>query len=224
MTPPSGSASGPHGSWGGSERELFATLRTPEERQLEWLAARTAAKEAVAELVRAERGLTLLPAEIEILPAERGGPEVVTPRAGELDAVPLVSLAHTHGRAVAAAMLAPRGRSAGVGVDVESLHRLPPGFAEVALSERERELLAEVTSDATDEWLLRCWCAKEAAGKAVGEGMGGGAGVPAVVELSLSTGRLAVTAGARRMQVQTWRDDDLVAATATFEEGTSLDA
>ena len=49
------------------EREMFAALSLPPRRQLEWLAARTAAKEAVSALVRDASGVELLPAEIEIL-------------------------------------------------------------------------------------------------------------------------------------------------------------
>jgi acyl transferase domain-containing protein/phosphopantetheinyl transferase (holo-ACP synthase) len=204
-----------------SEHARFDALTMPVERRLEWLAARTAAKEAVAELIGARCGVTLLPAEIEVVPAEAGQPVIVTPYADALDVVPLVSLAHTGGRAVAAAALVPAGAAAGVGVDIELLRPLPAGFADTAAPPAERRLLEAVPGD---EWLLRAWCAKEAAGKAVGRGMGAGAGAPAIAGVSPADGVMQVEVAGRPVRVQTWRDGDLVAAVATYQEGDSQHA
>ncbi len=48
----------------------------------------------MAELLRGAYGLELLPAEIEILPDERGAPVVVAPGLEGLAELPLVSLTH----------------------------------------------------------------------------------------------------------------------------------
>ena len=63
---------------------------------------------------------TLLPAEIEILPDERGVPLVHAPALAGLPELPIVSLTHSRGEAAALAMLAAPG-SAGAGLDLERL-------------------------------------------------------------------------------------------------------
>jgi phosphopantetheine--protein transferase-like protein len=158
------------------ERERFRALGVPEPRQLEWLGARTAAKEAVQALVRASHGLELLPADIEIEADELGRPLVGGAWLGDVDAVPVVSLAHADGSAVALAGLAtPRGDLgagvARVGIDVEHLRPRSDGFAELAFTGEERERLASLPPELVDEWMLRSWCAKEAVAKAVGSGL-----------------------------------------------------
>jgi acyl transferase domain-containing protein/phosphopantetheinyl transferase len=195
---------------GRRERERFDALRLPEDRQLEWLGARTAAKEAIAELLRDHRDLDLLPADIEIVAAQDGSPRV---ELAGLDAMPVVSLAHAHGEAVALAALVEPPTEAWIGIDVERLERRPRGFAEAAFNDDERRLLAAVPADDLDEWLLRCWCAKEAAGKAVGSGM---AGAPAVT--AIEGEQVVVAADGRQLRVHTCRDAGFVVAT-TLGEG-----
>jgi acyl transferase domain-containing protein/phosphopantetheinyl transferase (holo-ACP synthase) len=195
---------------GRRERELFAALALPETRQLEWLAARTAAKECVADLVRGAHGLELAHADIEILPDERGAPVVVCPALDGLGGAPAVSLTHAHGHAAALAAFAP----AGVGIDVERLVPRPQGFLEAALTEAERRLLEPLGADVAEEWLLRMWCAREAAGKALGTGLGGGSAAPRVSALDVSREALLIDAGGRQLVAWTHRDQELVVATA----------
>jgi phosphopantetheinyl transferase len=190
-----------------AERQRFAALDRPEARRLEWLAARTAAKEAAIELL----GVDLLPADVEIVADDRGRPEV---RIAGIDAVPVVSLAHAQGRAAALAALLPPG--GGVGIDIEPVRELPPGFAEAAFAEPERGLLADVPGD---EWLLRCWCAKEAAGKAAGSGLSAGDERPAVCGVDVASQEIAVTVRGRRLRVATRRDEDLIVAVAEWPAG-----
>jgi acyl transferase domain-containing protein/phosphopantetheinyl transferase (holo-ACP synthase) len=199
---------------GRRERERFAGLGLPEERQLEWLGARTAAKEAIAELLRAAHGLDLLPAEIEILPGEDGAPVVDAPGVERLEVAPVVSLAHAQGEAVAFAALVPKTEAAAVGIDIEHLRSLPPAFAEAALRDDERRLLGQVPAELREEWLLRFWCAKEAVGKAVGSGLAPGRpAAPAVVSVDRDGQRMVVDAGDGRFEVHTYRDGDLIVAT-----------
>jgi phosphopantetheinyl transferase len=200
---------------GRRERERFAYLGVPEERQLEWLGARTAAKEAVADLLRSAHGLDLLPAEIEILPGADGAPVVDAPGLEPLEVAPVVSLAHAQGETVALAALVPKAAEAAVvGVDIEHLRPLSPALAEAALRDDERGLLEKLPSELSEEWLLRCWCAKEAAGKAVGSGLAPGRPeAPALVSVDRDGGRVVVDAGARQLLVHTHRDGELIVAT-----------
>jgi phosphopantetheinyl transferase (holo-ACP synthase) len=198
---------------GRRERALFAALRTPEPRQLEWLAARTAAKECVAQLVAEAYGVALLPAEIEILPDERGVPLVHAPALAGLPELPVVSLTHSRGEAAALAMLAAPG-SAGAGLDLERLVPRPDWFASAALSEPERQLLGEASDDQAEEWLLRLWCAREAAGKALGTGLGGGEGAPRATALEMGSGAVQVECDGAAVVCWTSREQDVVMASA----------
>jgi phosphopantetheinyl transferase (holo-ACP synthase) len=205
---------------GRREREHFARLSVPEERQLEWLGARTAAKEATAGLLRDRYGLDLLPAEIEILPDANGAPLVVAPGLEELDLTPVVSLAHAQGEAVAFAALAPQDEPAAVGIDIEPLRPLSPALVGAALRDDERTLLGELPSDLADEWLLRCWCAKEAVGKVLGSGLAPGRPeAPAVTAVDRDEQRVVVDAGGQRFVAHTRRDGDLIVATTLSTSG-----
>ena len=105
---------------------------------LEWLGARTAAKEAVQRLVQAHYGIELLPADIEIHKDEAGtSPSSAGAWTAALDVVPVVSLAHTRGCAVALA----GARTVASGIDVEYMRPREAGFADIAFSTSERELL-----------------------------------------------------------------------------------
>ena len=200
---------------GRRERELFAALKLPPNRRLEWLGARTAAKEALAELSRAAGGPDLLPAEIEILPGADGEPLVAAAGAERLGGAPLVSLAHAQGEAIALVALSEPGSEAALGIDIEHLSARPPGFAEAALGPGERRLLDSLMPELRDEWLLRLWCAKEAAGKAVGTGMAPGSPeAPVTVSAEADREQVLVEVAGRRISVQTCREGDLVVAAA----------
>jgi acyl transferase domain-containing protein/phosphopantetheinyl transferase (holo-ACP synthase) len=205
-----------HRVLGRRERAQLAARSGPESRQLERLGARTAAKEAVADLLRLRLGIDLLPADIEILADARGAPRVSLPGGGELGVTPIVSLTHSHGLAAAAAALAVPGARAGIGIDIERLQPRPEGFAAAALGPAERQLLSAADPGAGEEWVLRCWCAKEAAGKAASTGVNQGAGAPQVCDIDPERQRIGVNVDGDRIVVQTSRDDDLVIATAVF--------
>jgi phosphopantetheine--protein transferase-like protein len=155
-----------------AERELFRRLSAPESRQLEWLAGRAAAKEAVRQLLGDHHGLDVPLVDIEILPDAWGRPRVDGAWRESVPVLPVVSISHTDGLAVAAAGLAESAGSEGLlGIDVEFLHPRPPGFAEAAFDAEELEILHGLPPDLHEEWVLRAWCAKEAVGKAMGRGL-----------------------------------------------------
>jgi phosphopantetheine--protein transferase-like protein len=210
------------------ERDQFRQLRTPEIRQLEWLAARTAAKEAVQQLVKARYGLDLLHADIEIYPDEHGRPLVGGAWTGTVETLPIISVAHSRGVAVAFASLDDRERCPRIGIDIEYLRPRPAGFDEVAFSNSEREVIASLPADSREEWLIRCWCAKEAVAKALGTGLIEGPRSVAVVAVDLAGERVAIRlAGELAGQhpdlatasivARTVRQGDLIAATTLWE-------
>jgi acyl transferase domain-containing protein/phosphopantetheinyl transferase (holo-ACP synthase) len=205
------------------ERELFDALTLPENRQLEWLAARTAAKEGVAELLCSVHGIELRPAEIEILPDELGAPVVLVPGLEALALTPVVSLTHAHGHAAALVALAPLGAGSGIGIDLEPLVSRPPGFAQAALSDTERSLLGGLEAGAAEEWLLRLWCAREAAGKALGSGLGGGSGAPRVSAIDAVNQAVLVDVADQQLVAWTRREDERIVATAFYPGPTGHD-
>ncbi len=201
------------------ERELFAALRAPEPRQLEWLGARTAAKEALAELLNGVGGGAPLPADIEIVPDDRGAPRVTLLNGRPEGAWrPIVSLAHAGGEAAALAALVPSTATAGIGIDLERLQARPAGFGEAALTAAERELLL-AAGVAGDEWILRGWCAKEAAGKALGQGLALTCAPPRLASVDPPSETVTVDVDGRRLPVQTRLDGGVVVATVLWIDG-----
>jgi len=211
-----------------SERKQLSTLRLPEPRVLEWLGARTAAKEAVQQLVKQHYALDLRLADIEINADEQGRP-LVSGRWVEAGvAPPQISLAHTQGLAVALA--AGDGR---VGIDIEYLRPRPEGFAAVAFTPQENELLAGLPGASRDEWRLRFWCAKEAVAKALGTGFTRGPQEVRVAAVEVDTERLWVELGpdaeqhdlaGARVLVYSHREGEMVVATTLCERGGDDDA
>ncbi|WZO99324.1 beta-ketoacyl synthase N-terminal-like domain-containing protein [Isosphaeraceae bacterium EP7] len=157
-----------------SEREDFRSLRTPLVRQLEWLAGRTAVKEAVRRLLLDHENLDVRLADLEIKPDERGRPMVLGAWADEVAEMPVISISHSDGLAVAIAALPDPGgdRPLRLGIDVEFIKPRPEGFLDVAFGGEELEMLRTRPHSERDEWAVRMWCAKEAVGKATGEGLG----------------------------------------------------
>jgi phosphopantetheinyl transferase/acyl carrier protein len=158
-----------------AERRVWQGMTGPKRRRVEWLLGRVAAKEAVTTLIQERFGLALCPADVEIGNDERGRPVVrgvwLSALRGNESSI-AVSISHAAGMAVAiAGLIEPGGPIGGIGVDVEPVHRRDQGFAELAFSSAEQRLLADLDGDGEEAWALRLWCAKEAAGKALGYGL-----------------------------------------------------
>jgi acyl transferase domain-containing protein/phosphopantetheinyl transferase len=228
------------------ERELFAALRTPEHRQLEWLAGRAAAKESVRHLLRQHYGLEFPPADIEIHPDKRGRPLVrlLLPGKDPSD-VPglIVSIAHTDGEAVALATLRSSTLASGaqrienlpmLGIDIERVRAGRPSLADLSFSAAEIDVLRGLAPAGNDaishDWVLRAWCAKEAVGKALGYGLVEGPGSVRIVQGDAVTGTCAVELAGRlallvpqlaaaHIIVHTDFQGDLVVATTTCQTG-----
>ncbi|HUK55201.1 MAG TPA: beta-ketoacyl synthase N-terminal-like domain-containing protein [Nitrospiria bacterium] len=152
------------------EREFWHDLKGPNQRQVEWLLGRCAAKDAIRRLVKTRHGLDLFPADVEILTDAEGRPRVAGSWMDGLGGVPYVSISHSAGCAAAAACWPDT--ASGLGLDIEQwpVGGRDPGWLSLAFTEGERRLLAGLTGD-PEEWALRFWCAKEAVAKALGRGL-----------------------------------------------------
>lgn len=226
---------------GKTERDHFRALRTPDIRQIEWLGGRTAAKEAIRELLRSRNDVVVKHADIEITGNDRGQPVVGGAWRSQTATDAVVSIAHTGGRAVAVAHLIPPGaeeamaeRSVLVGVDLEQLRERPDGFDDIAFTDNERALFATMDSAARAEWVTRSWCAKETVAKAVGEGLVDGPASVVVDRLDTTTGEIMVKLGENlaaaypslattQLVAHTMRHDDLVVATTLCIVGSHTD-
>lgn len=178
------------------ERKIFQNLKGPAIRQQEWLSGRTAAKDAIRIFLNKHYRLEIFPADIEITQDEHGRPVPGGLWAQELPAVPRLSLTHSNG--VAVAIVGHGDNVHGdhaqyLGVDLEFIRQLTPGFESVAFTVDERQLLIAIPMSVHTEWILRLWCAKEAVAKALGRGFLEGPHSIRIQAFDLQTGVVRVT-------------------------------
>ncbi len=214
----------------GPERKLFSERRGPEHRQMEWLGARTAAKDAVRAFLRKHFGLELLPADIEITQDEHGKPIVGGSWTQHVPAIPELSLTHSEGEAVALVGDGSKGRH--VGIDIQTLRELKPDFETLVLSADEQRLLHTLPAPNRTEWLLRLWSVKEAVSKALGRGLLEGPRSVRIVAIDAKTGivkavpqgklaEVVPEAAGEELLAYTAREENYVVASALYEKRTS---
>jgi phosphopantetheinyl transferase len=126
------------------------------------------------------------------------------------------------------AIAADGARYAGIGIDVEQADRPREAYEAGAFTGDERALLGAAGIDTADGWSVRAWCAKEAVGKAAGDGL---AGAPTNLRIRVrdeTDGRLELNAcgelsrrhpqlGARPLTARTTRDGQVMVAIAALE-------
>lgn len=127
----------------------------------EWMISRVAAKDAARMLMLRSRKEAYFPIEFEIRSDEVGRPFLDGPMTGGIH----ISLAHKNLEAVAIA-----SEKGPVGIDIEEIQPRSAGFTEIVFTAAERALLEGRDQD---EWMTRCWVAKEAFGKMLGKGLMG---------------------------------------------------
>jgi 4'-phosphopantetheinyl transferase EntD len=194
------------------DERASAPAGATERRRKHWLSGRIAAKDAVRHLVAAQHGHLVAPADVEILDDADGRPWVVGAILDVLGVhAPVLSLAHIDGAAVALAGDATSYAS--LGVDIERDDATSREAAAAVISDVERALLP----DGDDGWLVRAWCAKEAASKASEPG---GASAPRfeVVGADPTSGRISLGSPGADAIVDSWTDrtDDGTVVAATW--------
>lgn len=177
------------------ERSIWNGMDAGPKRKSEWLFGRIAAKEAVRELLCDRAGISVTLDGIEIAADQRGRPLVQGTWTTELARRPAVTISHTGGVAAAMAVL---DSALSIGIDIELCARRRRRFEMAAFTAEERQLVATVPEGDRDEWHLRLWCAKEAASKALGCGLGDGPLDVRVTALSVETGAVQVMPAAAR--------------------------
>lgn len=200
------------------ERAAWAALVGSDQRRSEWLLGRAAAKDAVRFLLRATYGIAPRPADVEIIPDKWGRPLAAGAWAKHLDRTPVVSLSHCEG--VAVAIAGDGRRCQGIGLDLERIDRAAGAIDRLAFAPHERDLVAALDGPLHQEWALRLWCAKEAAGKALGRGIEHPTSLVAA-DLDPASGTIHIVAGdppapaiTGPLAAHTIRDGDWIAAVA----------
>jgi malonyl CoA-acyl carrier protein transacylase/phosphopantetheinyl transferase (holo-ACP synthase) len=209
-----------------AERTEWDAMSADDRRKAEWLLGRVAAKDAVCRLL-ARRGAGEFAAREVVVRAEADGrPTALMAGGAEFPAGRLcLSIAHTAATAAALAGIVEEGEPLGVGIDIESAQRAVTHLEAEAFAASEAVLLAAAPAGGRGPWLLRGWCAKEAAAKAAGTGLLGDPRQVRIESLDWQTGRMCVTLGGeiaarrpglakRTLAVRTGLDAGLVFAVA----------
>jgi phosphopantetheinyl transferase len=146
-----------------AERVVYDGLSPRRRRQ--WLAGRVAAKDAVLDWLRHERGIPeVFPQELRIENDTAGAPRI---RANVTATVPeSLHLSIAHKDNLAAAIVGEQP----VGIDIERIEPREESFLALAFSEAERGFLMEEDAAAG---ATRGWVAKEVVAKAAGTGLQG---------------------------------------------------
>ena len=178
------------------ERAESRALSGPEARATLRLWGRVAAKDAVRMLRDAQGQPPVYPADLRIVPDERGRPWVRSLAEPERTDLPAVSIAHTEGVALAIASADPDAR---LGIDVEAIAERSDEFERLAFDADERARLDVVAGPGAGpgraEWIARFWCAREAVAKATGLGLVGGPKSLSVVGADPASGVVALVLG-----------------------------
>ena len=155
---------------GPRERQYWTKAGPESPRSRQWLAGRLAAKCALDMYLRKEHSVALTPDHLEIVADDQGAPVAAGACRLQPFIVPDLSVAHTGD--LAAAVAAHRTGRLHPGVDVERSDRsLSPRFVKAVFSTEEQNLLARLSNQEQNTWLIRLWCAREAAAKSLHLGL-----------------------------------------------------
>ena len=136
-----------------------------------WLRGRLAAKDAVRRVILKRTREAVAMGTLAILPGPLGQPRVSGVARIPPSLHVSVSIAHCGALSAAIAAIAPRGSE--IGLDIASRTDNHEGLAEGGFAASEIALLPEAPPWERNRRLLQMWCAKEAAGKALGTGLHG---------------------------------------------------
>ncbi len=179
-----------------NELDFWYDLPAKGRRRIDWLLGRVAAKDAVRIWAHERFLLELDPPDIEILPAESGQPSVRCSDLAPLGEAPTISITHSGGTAAAVV----HGAGAPVGIDLEvARERRSSAWISGAFADAELQFLDGDTAE-----VLALWCAKEAAAKTCGQGLGGRPDEWIIESLSADRRSCVVRRGNRAFDVWLW--------------------
>jgi 4'-phosphopantetheinyl transferase len=154
----------PGDGWlGPDERAVCCAFRVPKRRD-DWRLGRWTAKQLVRAWLRRAGAPVPAPAEVQVIAARDGAPEVRLLCPG-----PALALSLSHSAGVAVAALAPAGRA--IGCDVERVEPRSAAFVEDYFTEDEARRIRAAPPAQHDLVATLAWSAKESALKALRQGL-----------------------------------------------------
>jgi phosphopantetheinyl transferase len=171
-------------------------------RKRDWLGGRLASKQALAAWRRHRGQPPLAPRDCQVLADHLGAPRLHLPTGSR---PPRISIAHSGDRV----LIALSEDEIRVGVDNEPAGRLRmpvEQFADAILAPSEITVVT-ATKGPLDHTLLKLWCAKEAAAKALGTGLQGRPKAFHVTRLDTNPGEVQTPGGSFRLFFLPWPTD-----------------
>jgi phosphopantetheinyl transferase len=194
-----------------AEREQWYSLPETGPRRTDWLLGRIAAKDAVRQWAEQVLGLQLAPVDIEICTTDLGKPYAYCPLLGDMP-LPDLSISHSQGYVVATLALQEQVR---IGIDLERRDRQRSDtLLQGAFTPEELALLEPLPEEGEARQLLTLglWCAKEAAAKTAGVGLGGRPRDWRISSCSPEANKMTVSYGVYTFPVQLWYTQEEVMA------------
>ncbi len=158
----------PSGFLTAKEAAVFNNLQV-EKRRKDWLLGRWTAKHLLQQVIYQQSGQRIPFTTIGILAGDDGAPRVhLAPSILHPDHQYSISISHSNDTALCAVI---NRENYAIGADLEWIERRPATFAENYFSENEQQFLEQTLPEHRDFWVTAIWSAKEAAFKAVREGL-----------------------------------------------------
>jgi 4'-phosphopantetheinyl transferase len=157
----------PPGVLSDRETAVFDALKT-DKRRRDWLLGRWTAKHLVQQAVRECSGQTMPLDGISVLAGSDGAPQVHMRRL-PLGSCPVsLSISHSNGTAFCAAVTRPGWP---IGADIERIEPRRAEFVAQYFTAAEQALIETITPALRPTWTTAVWSAKEAALKAIHQGL-----------------------------------------------------
>ena len=158
----------PSGLLSAEETAVFDSFSVLKRKQ-DWLLGRWTAKHLLQAMIRQKYGKTMPLAAISIIAAEDGAPRVHlnSQLAGQESRFTL-SISHSQGTGFCAAVERPAWP---LGADIEFIEPRPKNFAADFFTDQEQAFIQESRPELADSLITAIWSSKEAALKAVRQGL-----------------------------------------------------
>ena len=158
----------PPGLLSAEETAVFNGFKLLKRRQ-DWLLGRWTAKHLLQEVIRRDRGQRIALDTVSILPGADGAPVASFDSSFTVhDSLFTISISHSHGTSFCAVVARPDWP---LGADIERIESRSANFTAGYFTEEEREQFRRAAPEMQDALVTAVWSGKEAALKAIHEGL-----------------------------------------------------
>lgn len=198
-----------------NEQDEWYRLKASPEQKTEWFESRATAKDALRQWAKEQHNLQIAPIDLEIRHDENGKPYAVSEVFPDLK-FPTLSISHHGG--YYAAVIGEEGEQIGLDIvlisDVDWQDVIRTGF-----HSQETAFITSENDEPADELAAKLWCAKEAAGKALGTGLRYDPGSLRIVGFDRETGIVRVEVSGNRVPVTVRVEDGIAIALCVIPAG-----